>query len=170
MFVDSIREMSKYSAGRDGAAHEHAHLDTEIQYSMKLFRAQRNFYIAGFALFLCLVIRRLVLLIQVQANLLAEKDAALKQAKGASDAAQSLLKSSSSRVNGDEINEELVKKLRKEMNETKDDLKKLTKSEESLKTQATNLTKEYDRLMKEHESLQRKYEQLASASDTRKDK
>ena len=169
MFVDSVREMFKYSAGREGAVHEHAHLDAEIQYSMKLFRAQRNFYIAGFALFLCLVIRRLVLLIQAQAGLLAEKDAALKQAKGASDAAQSMLKSAT-KINGDEITEELVKKLRKEMNETKDDLKKLSKSEEALKNQAVNLTKEYDRLMKEHADLQKKYESLASASDTRKDK
>jgi len=162
--------MSKYSAGRDGAVHEHAHLDAEIQYSMKLFRAQRNFYIAGFALFLCLVIRRLVLLIQTQAGLLAERDAAIKQAKGASDAAQSMLKSSSSTTSGDEINEELVKKLRKEMTETKEDLKKMAKSEESLKKQAENLTKEYDRLMKEHETVQRKYDALMSASDTRKDK
>lgn len=93
----------------------------------------------------------------------------MKQAKGASDAAQSLLKSTP-RVDGDEITDELVKKLRKEMNETKDDLKKLSKSEEALKSQATSLTKEYDRLMKEHADLQKKYESLASASDTRKDK
>ena len=36
---------------------------------MRLFRAQRNFYIAGFALFLCLVIKRLVSLISANAGL-----------------------------------------------------------------------------------------------------
>ena len=36
---------------------------------MRRFRAQRNFYIAGFALFLCLVIKRLVGLISANAGL-----------------------------------------------------------------------------------------------------
>lgn len=35
--------------------HQHQHLDAEMQGSMRLFRAQRNFYISGFALFLSLV-------------------------------------------------------------------------------------------------------------------
>lgn len=45
--------MRKHSVGRELEI-EHGHLDSELQHSMKLFRAQRNFYIAGFALFLCL--------------------------------------------------------------------------------------------------------------------
>lgn len=44
----------------------HQHLNVEMQGSMRLFRAQRNFYISGFALFLSLVIRRLVTLISTQ--------------------------------------------------------------------------------------------------------
>ncbi len=51
---------------------------------MRLFRAQRNFYISGFALFLCLVIKRMVALISSAATLEAEKEAAVKQAKSAS--------------------------------------------------------------------------------------
>ena len=47
LWVDSIREMRKYSVGREDHEIEHGHLDAELQ-------AQRNFYIAGFALFLCL--------------------------------------------------------------------------------------------------------------------
>ncbi len=54
------------------------------QMHMRLFRAQRNFYISGFALFLCLVIRRLVGLISTGATLEAEKEAAMKQAASAS--------------------------------------------------------------------------------------
>ena len=54
------------------------------QMHMRLFRAQRNFYISGFALFLCLVIRRLVALISTGATLEAEKEAAMKQATSAS--------------------------------------------------------------------------------------
>ena len=62
-----------------------------MQGNMRLFRAQRNFYISGFALFLSLVIRRLVTLISSQAALLAQSEAALRQAQSASTAARSLL-------------------------------------------------------------------------------
>lgn len=61
---------------------------------MRLFRAQRNFYISGFSIFLTLVIRRLVTLISAQACLLAQSEASLKQAKSASDAARNLMKQS----------------------------------------------------------------------------
>lgn len=54
LFVDSVREMYKYSTAKEEVMTEHGHLDQELQFSMKLFRAQRNFYIAGFALFLWL--------------------------------------------------------------------------------------------------------------------
>ena len=47
--------MTKYHEGKL-ADSEHGHLDAELQHSMKLFRAQRNYYIAGFALFLCLYV------------------------------------------------------------------------------------------------------------------
>lgn len=55
--ADSIREMRKYGTQREVAQSEHHHhgnLDVEMQQSMKMFRAQRNFYIAGFSLFLWL--------------------------------------------------------------------------------------------------------------------
>jgi B-cell receptor-associated protein 31 len=55
LFTDAIREMRKYSDEQETGEHSHgAHLDTQIQMHMRLFRAQRNFYISGFALFLCL--------------------------------------------------------------------------------------------------------------------
>lgn len=62
-----------------------------MQGSMRLFRAQRNFYISGFSLFLSLVIRRLVILISTQANLQAQSEASMRQAQSATTAAKSLL-------------------------------------------------------------------------------
>lgn len=62
-----------------------------MQHSMRLFRAQRNFYISGFAIFLTLVIKRLVSLITAQAQLLAQSEASLKQAQSATTAARSLM-------------------------------------------------------------------------------
>lgn len=58
---------------------------------MRLFRAQRNFYISGFSIFLVLVIRRLVTLISSQAQLLAQSEASMRQAQSATTAARSLL-------------------------------------------------------------------------------
>jgi len=69
-FLDAIREMQKYSAEEtQQKTVGMSHLDTQMQMHMRLFRAQRNFYIAGFALFLCLVIKRLVGLISANAGL-----------------------------------------------------------------------------------------------------
>merc|ERR1711935_857130 len=86
-FLDAIREMNKYSENQQHA--DGTHLDTQLQTHMRLFRSQRNFYISGFALFLCLVIKRLVSLITSSAIIEVEREAALKQALSASRAAES---------------------------------------------------------------------------------
>lgn len=86
--LEAIREMRKYS---NHEASGEVHLNVEMQHSMRLFRAQRNFYISGFAIFLVLVIRRLVTLISAQASLLAQSEASMKQAQSATAAARSLM-------------------------------------------------------------------------------
>ena len=48
--TDSIRDVRRYSAEEPDLSHP----ASETNIHMKLFRAQRNFYIAGFALFLFL--------------------------------------------------------------------------------------------------------------------
>jgi len=50
--LDAIREIRKYSDVTQHDKNSHAHLDAEMQSNMRLFRAQRNLYISGFALFL----------------------------------------------------------------------------------------------------------------------
>merc|ERR1711994_633612 len=91
--LDAIREMRKYSEEQFEEQHSHAssHLDMQMQTHMRLFRAQRNFYISGFALFLCLVIRRIVALMSANAILEAEKESAMKQAESASNAAEAFM-------------------------------------------------------------------------------
>ena len=44
-------------------------MQLQMQQQMRLFRAQRNFYIVGFTLFLCLVIKRLLELIIANDNI-----------------------------------------------------------------------------------------------------
>ncbi len=55
MLPDAIREMNKYSENEGSKSqNQHQHLEQELRNHMVLFRAQRNFYITGFSLFLVL--------------------------------------------------------------------------------------------------------------------
>ncbi|KAG2455337.1 BAP31 protein, partial [Polypterus senegalus] len=86
LLIDAGREVRKYSVTEkvdltnNPVAVEHIH--------MKLFRAQRNLYIAGFALLLWFLLRRLVTLLSQQATFVASNEAFKKQALSASDAAK----------------------------------------------------------------------------------
>ncbi|XP_049818912.1 B-cell receptor-associated protein 31 [Aethina tumida] len=153
--LDAIREMRKYSNPGDGD--EHLHLDKEMQGSMRLFRAQRNFYISGFALFLCLVIRRLVILISSQASLLAQSEASMRQAQSATTAAKTLLaqKGETDQNSKNEDTKE-ISTLKAKITELEDELKAATKDKSAIKSQADNLAKEYDRLAEENVKLQKK--------------
>lgn len=147
-FLDAIREMRKYGDGQAELEHSHVggqHLDMQLQTHMRLFRAQRNFYISGFALFLCLVIRRMVSLLSKNASLEAEREAAIKQAQSASRAAEQLME-------GGDGDKELKEKFEKKELE----LSKALKDVESMKAQAENLSTEYDRLCDEKNMLERK--------------
>merc|ERR1712066_893205 len=124
----------------------------QMQMHMRLFRAQRNFYIAGFALFLCLVIKRLVGLISANAGLQAEKDAAMKQAESASRAAEAFMKSGGDGGSDNKDVEELKEALAKAEKEAS----AAKKDRDSMKAQSESLTKEYDRLLAEKDKLERK--------------
>jgi len=155
-FLDAIREMQKYSAEEtQQKTVGMSHLDTQMQMHMRLFRAQRNFYIAGFALFLCLVIKRLVGLISANAGLQAEKEAAMKQAESASRTAEMLIndKGVGALASGDSGS---VDELKEALAEAKKDAESARKNVESMKSQSEALAKEYDRLMEEKDKLERK--------------
>jgi len=153
-FLDAIREMQKYSAEEtQQKTVGMSHLDTQMQMHMRLFRAQRNFYIAGFALFLCLVIKRLVGLISANAGLQAEKDAAMKQAESASRAAEMFMKDGGT---GDSAGTGDVAEMKAELEKAKKEADAAKKDMNSMKSQSESLAKEYDRLMEEKDRLQRK--------------
>jgi len=159
--LDAIREIRKYSTPETG---EHQHLNIEMQGNMRLFRAQRNFYISGFALFLSLVIRRLVILISTQATLLAQSEAALRQAQSATTTAKSLISQKSAGESAqndsneahDKAASELknrIKELENKNKELETELVREKKDKEAVKSQAESLVKEYDRLNEEHSKL-----------------
>jgi len=161
-FLDAIREMQKYSSEEQHSKTVGmSHLDTQMQMHMRLFRAQRNFYIAGFALFLFLVIKKLVSLISANAGLQAAKEAAMKQAESASRAAESLMTSAGdTTTETNDVNElkEALEKARKEADAAKKDVN-------SMKSQSESLAKEYDRLMSEKDKLERKVNIMGDKKD-----
>lgn len=176
LLVDAFREVRKYSVTEkvdltnNPVAVEHIH--------MKLFRAQRNEYIAGFALLLCLLLRRLTTLLSQQATMMASNEAFKKQAESASDAARKYMeendklqqklrdaglevpevgKKGAGDASVEEENKTLkteVKSLTEELEATKKALQKSDRDVKAMKKQAENLTVEYDRLLEEHAKLQ----------------
>jgi len=159
MFLDSIREMKKYSSKDEGAIYNP--IESELQTSMKLFRAQRNFHITGFALFLLPIIYRLISLLSKQAVMEAENEAALKQAKSATSAAKTIMSQQAgageaAQTASNEAHQKEVTKLSKTINDLKDSLKKAELDKEVLQSQAKALETEYDRLTEEHRKLEHK--------------
>jgi len=166
-FIDAIRDVRRYTGEMEDLKHDtHGHFETEMQTHMKLFRAQRNFYISGFALFLWLVLRRLVTLISSQATLIASNAAAMKQAQNATDTAQKLLNEKEKRQAADgetadnvgnvkrEEYEKEINDLRKQLKATRDELDHARVDVDSMKKQAESVTKEYDRLLAEFDKKQ----------------
>merc|ERR1719347_2065790 len=130
-FLDAIHEMQKY-----GSEEEHqqqvgmTHLDTQMQMHMRLFRAQRNFYISGFALFLFLVIKKLVSLISAHAGLQAAE--ALVTASG---------KDSGDSKDTDTVD---IKELKESLEKARKEAEAANKDVKSMKAQSESLAKEYE--------------------------
>ncbi|KAK9299616.1 hypothetical protein QLX08_007417 [Tetragonisca angustula] len=171
--LDSIREMRKYSTVHET---KEQYLNAEMQGNMRLFRAQRNFYISGFALFLSLVIRRLVILISGQATLLAKSEAVMRQAESATTTAKRLLlqqKINTKETAENDSNEahdkvlsewkNQIKELQTKNQELENQLSKEKEDKEAIKSQAESLAKEYDRLNDEHSKC------LQSSGDKKSD-
>lgn len=165
LFFDSVREMRRYSTDI-GNTH------VELQHSLMMFRAQRNFYITGFSFLLWLIIRKLVTLICAQAVLLAANEASMKQAQSATEAAQSLLKMSGESAKQIDKGNVKAEALEKELKELKTLLEKahegvhhLILDRDVLKEHAENLSKEYHLLFYEHEKVR---QAVAASADTKK--
>lgn len=159
--------MTKYAGDLNTGHTGSRPVDAELQHSMKLFRAQRNFYIAGFALFLFLVIRRLVTLMTALAQLDIQVEVTMKQAKSASEAAKNLMKDDKS--GGDKLlsasDDKESSKLRELLKEKEKELAKSKSNEEAMRKQSQNLTEEYDRLMSEHQKVLKKQKAGESKKD-----
>nr|XP_022302342.1 B-cell receptor-associated protein 31-like isoform X1 [Crassostrea virginica] len=164
LFFDSIREVYKYKHPIKTVDLKN-NLETERLAMIKLFWAERNYYISGFTLFLWLVIRRLMILINNDADLMAKCEICRRETVNTIEITKPLTEEKNNSVNKGAENtdfgqedslilnleetQKLLEKREEELKNTKADL-------ETLKAQASNTNIEYDRLLKEHETLQLK--------------
>uniref|UniRef100_UPI003AAA5FB9 refilin-B isoform X1 n=2 Tax=Centroberyx gerrardi TaxID=166262 RepID=UPI003AAA5FB9 len=166
LFLDAVREVRKYS-GSQHSKDTKLHPNMFDHLHMKLFRSQRNLYISGFSLFLWLVMRRVITLINQLATVSGTTAVLQTQAESANQAAKKyiedneLLKQTLMEGKGDKATAEGMELLRKEVEKLKielkssgDDLNKSQSEAEAMKKQTDGLAKEYDRLLKEHQELQ----------------
>lgn len=174
VFFDSLREMHKNTTQRQEAkSQSHDDGNVYMQLSVQMFRAQRNVYIAGFSLFLWLVIHRLVTLIRDQAILLAVSEAAVAQARPAAEAARSLLKKGSETPKQKKTVRIQTKTVEKQKVEPEAEYEKackdvdyMTSNLDALKMHAEDLYKKYDRLFDEHAQVE---QTVAAGAETKKD-
>ncbi|XP_047449671.1 B-cell receptor-associated protein 29-like isoform X2 [Mugil cephalus] len=177
LFLDAVREVRKYSAKELGT-------DAKLQPNMfdhlhmKLFRAQRNLYISGFAVFLWLVMKRVITLINQLALASATTAALQVQADKANQVAEKyledneLLKKTLMEGKGDKATAEGMELLKQEVDQLKKELKtsgealKTSHSEaDVMKKQMEGLAREYDRLLKEHQELQNLHDSGSKKDD-----
>jgi len=171
--MDGVRDVHRYS--QPLAAEERNNPTAEINLHMKLFRSQRNFYIAGFALFLSLVLRRLATLISAHGALQVDFEATKRQAESATAAAQRLMENKEEKEN--KANEEGQEhKLKNLLTESEVEIKTLTDELtrrkidfDAMKQQAESTNREYDRLLDEHAKLQVQLKQHDGESGSKKD-
>lgn len=158
LFLDAVREVRKYSA-KDVGANAKLQPNMYDHLHMKLFRAQRNLYISGFAVFLWLVMKRVITLISQLASVSDTTAALQTQADGANQAAKKYmqdnerLKQTLMEGKGDQATAEGMELLRTEVKKLKEELKA---SEDSL----TKSKRDFDELKERLESVEREYNQL----------
>lgn len=138
--LESIREFRKYSFKLDENDRMYIGSAGYYEDQMRLFRAQRNFYISGFSIFGLFIIKRLASFISTQAQLKAEVEASLRQAQNAAAVASESLLSQ----DNDKESENLKKKIKEY--ETK--IKSLEVNLVAMKKQSESTNAAFDELTK----------------------
>jgi len=156
LFIDAVRETQKYSRADKQLINLQDNLMTKEHVMMNMFRAQRNLYISGFALFLHWLLKRVVDLIMSGATMEAKCEAALKQAQSASTAAQTLMNSRGTGDFSTSSNDKKEKELEATLAELKEKLEDAKKAKkeadaevEEMKSRSEALKVDYDHVCRE---------------------
>ncbi|XP_035012202.2 B-cell receptor-associated protein 29 [Hippoglossus stenolepis] len=171
LFLDALREVRKYS-GPEPVQDANLNPNLYDHVLMKLFRAQRNLYLSGFSLFLWLIMRRIVTLLnqaavtlESSAGLQAQMDNAVKAAKQHQEDNLMLKQALQEEENSTSSkNQQLrleVEELAGQLKTADEAVHKSHAEVEAMKRQSKGLAHEYDRLLTEHHQLQN----LQSAED-----
>ncbi|XP_026167410.1 B-cell receptor-associated protein 29 [Mastacembelus armatus] len=171
LFLDALREVQKYS-GPEPMQDAKVNPNLYDHIHMKLFRAQRNLYISGFSLFLWLIMRRVVTLLnQVAATLensavlQIQMDTAIKAAMQHQEDSlmlkQALLDEEKSMAAKNQQLKLEVEKLEGQLKAAEKIVHKSHAEVEAMRRQTKGLAQEYDRLLSEYNQLQN----LQSAED-----
>ncbi|KAM8891098.1 B-cell receptor-associated protein 29 [Spinachia spinachia] len=164
LFLDAVREVHKYS-GPEPMQDAKANPNVFDNVHMKLFRAQRNLYISGFSLFLWLIMRRIVTLLnhlavtaEISAGLRAQMDGAVKAAKRHQDDNSTLTKALRDEEQSTSVEKQKLKpeaeELADQVKVAEDAVRKSHAEVEAMRRQTRGLAQEYDRLLQEHNQLQ----------------
>lgn len=163
LFLDSIRQFRAHQGKNEPADSLHPHSSDHQR--MLTFRAQRNFYIAGFALFLWFVIKRLVSLLITCAHHMAQSTASQQQAKAASKFAETLVsdqtKNSSRESTPANSSDELIS--------TKKELEKVREEFDDFRQRYEFALRDLSALTNENKNLNKKLAALG-AVESSKDK
>ena len=154
---EMVRQQSEYAEVK-----MHADLGIKLQHEAKMHRAQRDFYLSGFAALLLGVIVQLYRLLKEVNQLEATKAAMTKQAEGAAAAYKAANADKEDMARqlraGGGGGEEQAAALRNKVASAESAREVAEKSAEALKKQAEGLSAEYARLAREREVLQHRLE------------
>ncbi|XP_055336389.1 B-cell receptor-associated protein 31-like isoform X3 [Paramacrobiotus metropolitanus] len=157
LLVDALRDVSRYTKSSSDLVDVTATQApaAEAQFHMRLFRAQRNFYIAGFTLFLFYIIKSLAAKLSYEAQLLISNSAVIKQAENASKMARQILSGQKGKTipDSEALEKAKILQLEEDIRSAASALKAKDKQINAIKTQSEGLTVEYDHLLEEHEKL-----------------
>lgn len=146
--VDAIREIKKYS---ESISRSYGYSRADV----RLFRAQRNLYVVGFALFLCFVIRRLVSLITLEAALTAGYETRLEEVRRASAEDKVFVATRNDENDlGCTSDTDNITELQNKIRQLQLELDNARKDKEVAITQSESVSEEYGGSSNEHQKLQ----------------
>merc|ERR1712168_453613 len=160
LFFDAYKDVAKYS--KDDLD-EVKDANQANQFRMYMFRAQRNLYISGFALFLWIIISRLAGLLADKARVKAEAAAAKAQAESASKTAELLLDENQKREK--EGKEGLDEEVQTEIADSKNRLEAAQNRARDEEKAAKEATDKFDKATKELVAMKKQSEGLAREFD-----
>ncbi|KAI6651631.1 hypothetical protein LOD99_4882 [Oopsacas minuta] len=162
MCVDSV--LSMFRAMDEKGSSVSTVPGSEAMINSKLFRAQRNLYISGFAILLALVIRHYILLLSTQAQLQKNLSTLQKQAQ---NAARFQAQQQQAPDNTEEVDrlKDIIRQREKELEELNIKLDQKNLELQAMKRQAEGVSREFERVADQAQSMQRALDSVSNKKD-----